>query len=226
MSEIRKIKNPWRDLLLSKPASFRDVIFHVETGTRTSGRRVVVHEYPKRNLDKIGGPPYTEDMGRHARRFAFSGYLIYKPESALGNLTALGAGTVRYNYVIQRVRLIKALEENGAGALFHPVFLQDQGPIQAVCERYSMVESRERGGYTQFEMQFVEEGTAGNSVVKQDTANKTNKDSTIVDQAAVDNLSVDALSAYETGSQPIKPNAEPFEPTIAERHVIDSGINY
>jgi prophage DNA circulation protein len=143
MGQISNIENPWRKILLSAPASFRGVIFHVEQGTRTSGRRTVTHLYPKANL------PYSEDMGLHARRWAFSGYLIYRPSNPV------------YNYTIQRNRLIAALEQDDAGRLIHPVFVPIPG-IMVMCERYSMMESRERGGYTQFEMAFVEQGIAGN----------------------------------------------------------------
>ncbi len=138
MSQIKDIHNPWREILLGEPASFRRVIFHVETGGRSSGRRTVLHEYPKRD------EPFAEDMGRHARRFQFSGYLIYRPSNPV------------YEYTSQRERLYKALEAADADRLVHPVFAP--GGVLAMCERFTMTESRERGGYTQFEMSFVEAG--------------------------------------------------------------------
>ena len=143
MSQISDIQNPWRNILLGEQASFRGVIFHVESGSRSSGRRGVVHEYPKRN------DPYAEDMGRQARRFSFSGYLIYRPSNPL------------YEYTSQRKALYDALENDDIGKLVHPVFVP--GGMDALCERYSMTESRERGGYTQFEMQFVESGKSVNA---------------------------------------------------------------
>jgi prophage DNA circulation protein len=146
MGQISDIRNPWRDLLMT-PASFRGVIFHIDSGSRASGRRSVIHEYPKRN------DPYAEDMGRHAVRFQFAGYLIYRPSNP------------QYQYVQQRVRLVKALEEDDIGTLIHPV----HGTWQVMCERYSMTETRERGGYTQFDMSFVQAGSPGNSVVKTNT---------------------------------------------------------
>ena len=158
MSQISDLRNPWRDILLSEPASFRGWVFHVENGGRSSGRRVVAHEYPKRN------DPYAEDMGRQARRFQFSGYLIYRPSNPL------------YEYTKQRVNLYNALEQDDAGPLKHPVFAPGGSGIMVQCERYSMTESRERGGYTVFEMSFVEAGTAvkaegtSNTVSKVDTA--------------------------------------------------------
>lgn len=144
MSKISDFQNPWRTLLLSQPASFRGVIFHVEQGGRSSGRRTVVHEYPKRNEN------YAEDMGRSARRFQFSGYLIYRPRKQTET------NPVLYDYVDQRRRLYEALEQDDIGKLNHPVFAPEG--MNVMCERYSMNESRERGGFTQFEMSFVEHG--------------------------------------------------------------------
>lgn len=151
MAPITDIKNPWRQLLQT-PASFRQVIFHVETGARASGRRVVLHEYPKRN------DPYAEDMGRAARRFHFTGYLIYRPPPK--DPYYRGAG-YWYDYTTQRIALVHALELDEGGPLVHPVFCRE-GPINVLVERYSMTESRERGGYTEFDMQFVEVGKPGN----------------------------------------------------------------
>src|SRR6266566_298792 len=146
MSQIANVNNPWRRILLGEQASFRGVMFHVESGGRSSGRRSVVHEYPKRN------EPYAEDMGRAARRFQFSGYLIYRPRKL--NET----NPILYDYVQQRKKLYDALEQDDAGILIHPVFASGSG-IMVMCDRFSMTESREKGGYTQFEMSFVVAGT-------------------------------------------------------------------
>ena len=147
--QISDIQNPWRAILLSQLASFRGIAFHVETGSRSSGRRTVVHEYPKRN------DPYAEDMGRHAQRMQFTGYLIYRPRNP------------NYEYVSQRSDLLRVLEEDDIGLLVHPVFVP--GGMNAMCERYSMTESRERGGYTEFQMSFVQSGSPANSSPSIDT---------------------------------------------------------
>lgn len=143
MSQISEFHNPWRDILLGAQASFRGVMFHVENSAVSSGRRTVVHEYPKRN------EPYSEDMGRTARRLQFSGYLVYRPSNPL------------YVYTDQRIRLYEALEQDDAARLIHPVYCPGSG-LLVMCERFSMTESRDRGGFTQFEMSFVEAGTAVN----------------------------------------------------------------
>lgn len=167
--EIKNIVNPWRTILLAQMASFRGVVFHVETGSRSSGRRTVVHEFPKRN------DPYAEDMGRQARRFTFTGYLIYRPSNP------------RYEYTNQRKRMIEVLEENDIGQLVHPVFVP--GGMQAMCERYSMSESRERGGYTTFEMSFVESGSLVVSTGT-DTKAVAQKQATASEQTATKFLSL------------------------------------
>lgn len=138
MGQISDHVNPWRSILIGQPASFAGVIFHVEQGGRSSGRRTVTHEYPKRDQ------PYAEDMGKSAVRFQMSGYLVYRP------------GNPVYEYTSQRVRLYNALEKPDADTLVHPVFAP--GGIKVQCERYTMTESRERGGFTVFEMAFVEAG--------------------------------------------------------------------
>jgi prophage DNA circulation protein len=163
MSQISQFMNPWRAELMQQ-ASFRGIVFHVETGARLSGRRTVVHEYPKRN------DPYSEDMGRQARRFQIQGYLIYNPSNRL------------YNYTSQRKSLYSALENDDAGRLVHPVIAP--GGIQVMCERYTMVENRTRGGFTEFEMQFVEAGSPGNSIQTSNTASQVTNNADATDKAA------------------------------------------
>jgi prophage DNA circulation protein len=166
MSQISQIINPWRLILLRVPASWRGVMFHVESGNRTSGRRVVTHEYPKRDL------PYGEDMGRHARRLQFSGYLIYRPGIV-----------IQREYTAQRDALMEALEQPDAGQLIHPVFARS--PMQALCERYTATETREKGGFTQFDMSFVEAGTVTSLISSTDTASTVATNAGNQEQAAV-----------------------------------------
>jgi len=134
MASIRDIRNVWRDNLI--PASFRGAIFHVEVSSRASGRRTVVHQYPKRN------DPYSEDMGREAVRWQFTGYLILRDKGIGGNL------------LTQIAALIGALEADDAGILVHPTL----GTMLVMCERYSYGDKRQQGGYVEFDMQFVEAG--------------------------------------------------------------------
>jgi hypothetical protein len=129
--KIKDIKNPWRDKW--RDATFRGVKFFVETEARQSGRRIAVHEYPKRNV------PYAEDMGRKARRYLVQGYLIGP------------------NYLDQKDLLITALEKDGPGLLRLPLPYQ-MSDANVMVASYSVTEGRERGGYCMLEMDFVEYG--------------------------------------------------------------------
>lgn len=126
------VQYPWRQFL--QPASFRGAEFHVEEDARASGRRVALHEYPKRN------DPYAEDMGRRARRHVVEGYIIMSPRDP--------------NYLVARDALIEALETDGPGVLQHPLL----GRMSVMCDAYSVHESRTRGGFCVFSMTFIEEG--------------------------------------------------------------------
>jgi prophage DNA circulation protein len=135
LASIRDNHNVWRDNLV--PASFRGAVFHVETSARSSGRRTVVHEYPKRNN------PYAEDMGRSAIRWQITGYLILRDKGIRGNLLS------------QIGDMINALEADGPGVLIHPTL----GEMLVQCERYSYSDKRTAGGYIEWDMQFVEAGS-------------------------------------------------------------------
>jgi len=139
----------WRKRL--RQASFKGAAFHVEQQGRASGRRTVLHEYPKRDL------PYSEDMGLSARRYQIIGYVIQRWAPKQGNAAH---GDMPFNYDEARDRLISALESEGPGRLADPYQNRITPDFYFQCERYTMVESRERGGYAQFDMTFVEAGAA------------------------------------------------------------------
>jgi len=134
MSSIRDIRTPWRDKL--HPAQFRGRTFFVETGTRAGGRRIALHEYPKRSV------PYAEDMGRAARRFTVTGYLIGP------------------RYLDAKDMLIEALEADGPAMLRmpFPIFGGSGGDMKVMAGPYQITESRERGGMCGLEMDFFEYG--------------------------------------------------------------------
>lgn len=119
----------WRENL--RPASFRGALFHVEAGGPSGGRRVAGHEFPKRDR------PYAEDMGRRGRRFTIAAYVIGP------------------NYAAERDALIAAMEQEGPGMLVHPTM----GEMLYQPETFSSQESRERGGFAEFELTFVEPGS-------------------------------------------------------------------
>lgn len=84
-------------------------------------------------------------MGREAVRWNFTGYLILRDVGFPGNLLS------------QMGALIGALEADDAGMLIHPIL----GTMLVMCERYSYSDQRTRGGYVEFDMQFIEAGAAG-----------------------------------------------------------------
>jgi prophage DNA circulation protein len=169
MATIQEISPaPWRLMLL--PASFSGVPYHVEHQARSSGRRIVMHEYPKRNT------PYAEDMGRHAIRYQVTGYLVGP------------------NYNLIKLALVTALENVTGGLLVDPYLVM---PLMAVCERYSVTEVRERGGYCTFDMMFAEAGNPGNSLAQADTGSAANASADASSGAAADsaNGAADAASS-------------------------------
>lgn len=130
----------WRDRL--RPAFFRMVPFHVDSSEVDGGRRLVPHEYPKRNAG------YTEDMGRRMRGYHVRGYV-------------LGA-----NFDIAARLLIAALEADGPGLLVLPMLGEDS----VMCGNYSYAESREEGGYATIDMDFTQKGTVVAAAAGIDTA--------------------------------------------------------
>src|SRR5215471_14992652 len=106
-------KFKWRQRL--RLASFKGAPFYVEQQGRSSGRRTVLHQYPKRDL------PYAEDMGREALRYQITGYLIQAPT----NPSSGRAGDLTYNkmprdYDVARDFLESKLMEKSPGRLLDP----------------------------------------------------------------------------------------------------------
>ncbi|MBO4220815.1 DNA circularization N-terminal domain-containing protein [Bradyrhizobium neotropicale] len=139
MANIFDVPSAWRDQLM--PASYNDARFHCEVNSRQSGRRIVEHEFPKKDL------PYAEDMGRQAREFSVRGYCIVYPYDSEILL-------FRRDYRQDRNLLIEALEAEGPGVLQLPT----QPPQLVVCARYRITEEERFGGYCVFDMTFLEYG--------------------------------------------------------------------
>jgi prophage DNA circulation protein len=140
ISKITDIPNTkWRDELL--PASFRGALFHVQLGTKESGRRIALHEFPKKDT------PYAEDMGRRARAFTVRGYCIVFP-------TDTDIPLYRRDYRVARDQLITELEQSDPGVLQLPTI----EPVTVVCPQYRWSEEERAGGFCIFDMTFVEFG--------------------------------------------------------------------
>lgn len=125
--DLRKVTVGGRKDLIG--ASFRGVGFFVESSERSGGRRTVVHEFPLRD------DPFVEDLGRGARKFPVTGYVI-------GD-----------DYIVQRDALLVALEDTaGPGELVHPY----HGVRRAICASVSVRETKTEGGMATFAIEFIE----------------------------------------------------------------------
>jgi prophage DNA circulation protein len=135
--KITQLPTNWRDKY--QQARFRWAIFFVENDARQGGRRVALHQYPKRNV------PYAEDMGRSAIRFTVQGYLIgLSPEQG-------------DSYLSLKDDLISCLEQDGPGVLQLPLPFGKK-TVKVMVQAYSITESRERGGICTVDMDFIEYG--------------------------------------------------------------------
>jgi prophage DNA circulation protein len=134
VGSISDIHNPWRDDLV--PASYDGNEFFVDVGSREGGRRLVVHQFPKKD------DPYTEDMGRRATEFTVRGYCIQS--------------STRPDYRPARNALQQRLDEGGYGTLQLPTMR----PMKVACRQYRLTEEERLGGYCVFDMNFVEAGVS------------------------------------------------------------------
>lgn len=154
----------WRDNY--RPASFRGVVFFVEKADSTHGRRQAVHEHAQRDV------PYTEDLGRKAREFSVSGYLI------------------GLEYQVQRDELIKACETAGPGVLVHPY----RGEMTVECRGLGVGENTADGGMCMVTLTFLEAGEASYPAAKVDTVNAISAKGNAVTDAAGKGLVSDFLT--------------------------------
>lgn len=129
----------WRDRF--RPASFRGVEFKVDTGARSAGRRGVTFEYPKRDT------PSDEDMGRRARRWVITGYVIGP------------------DYDLDAALLEDNLNAEGPGLLIHPMM----GEMRVRCDTYTRGERKEQGNMALFDMNFIEVGEDAATLVSEAT---------------------------------------------------------
>lgn len=157
-----------------RKASYNGVSFEVTASTIKFGRRTVTHEYPQRD------EPYTEDLGRSARTFDITGFIVGE------------------TYIAQTKRLLKALEtssaNNEAGRLVHPwmgtlsVYLSSQPKIDWNLEK----------GITNITLSFVEAGNLNNPSIAESWGNKlrTAADSFIDDSLSAFSLTMDDIENY------------------------------
>lgn len=138
----------WRDELL--PAHYDGCLFHVESGSWEGGRRIVTHQFPKKEL------PYSEDMGRKAAGFTVRGYIICYPHDDTAVLNENPNTLYQRDYRAARERLQFRLDQGGPGVLQLPSFVRRQ--MRVVCTQYRLTEETRAGGYCTFDMSFTELG--------------------------------------------------------------------
>jgi len=191
MSTITDIHNPWRDAL--KPASFRGAYFHVEAGSKDNGRRIVMHEYPKKEFC------YAEDMGRRAKSFTVRAYCIQFPFDVGEFIPGSGNGPLslyQRDYRVPRDILLGELEVIGPGRLQLPLLPAEM----VVVNRYRMTEEERFGGYCVFDIDFSEFG-----VPPQYLTNSINTAAVLAGAADVMRKQAAAGAAGPPGRAPVIP---------------------
>ncbi|MDL4912581.1 MAG: DNA circularization N-terminal domain-containing protein [Enterobacterales bacterium endosymbiont of Blomia tropicalis] len=188
----------WRDRL--RDASFRGVPFSVEDDDASFGRRVQLHEYP--NRDK----PYTEDLGRAARRLTINAYVI--------------GG----DYADQRDRLIAAVETNGPGTLVHPQYGEMQGSINGTVK---VSHSSAEGRMARISFEFVESGELTFPVAGMATAQRLDESGGLFDDAIDSMFSAFGLSGIPDFIQnDVIADATAMINTVSDAFkMVDSGVS-
>ncbi|EJG2197913.1 DNA circularization N-terminal domain-containing protein [Citrobacter freundii] len=188
----------WRDRL--RDASFRGVPFSVDDDDASFGRRVQLHEYPKR--DK----PYTEDLGRAARRLTINAYVI-------GD-----------DYADKRDRLIAAVETEGPGTLVHPQYGEMQGSINGTVK---VSHSSSEGRMSRISFEFVESGELTFPVAGVATAQQLGQSGGLFDDAIDSMFSAFGLSGVADFIQnDVIADATAMINTVADAFkMVDSGVS-
>ncbi|MFZ4807465.1 MAG: DNA circularization N-terminal domain-containing protein [Hyphomicrobiaceae bacterium] len=114
-----------------RPASFRGASFYVESDQIETGRRLVIHEFPHKDL------PYVEDLGRKANKIQVTGYV-------LGDQADQAEKSLR-----------GACERRGAATLSLPL-----ERLKAHCEDCRRDFAKDKQGHVAFTMVFVRDGSA------------------------------------------------------------------
>ena len=116
-------------LYLGGKGSYNGFEFAVSTVSSTIGRKTTTHDFPARSF------PAVEDLGRSARTFELSCYLV------------------GHDYFVGREDLKSEFEKPGPGQLVHPTW----GEFKvAIISPVKMTESFAEGGMVRFDLQLVE----------------------------------------------------------------------
>jgi prophage DNA circulation protein len=112
-----------------RPASFRGRVFKVSTHNRDVGRKLVVHEFPGRDV------PFVEDLGRKGRVYTIEGFVLSDTFFAAK-------------------RIQEACEKEGPGILIHPTL----GRKTVSCDNCNITGVMKEGRMTRFSFTFFESG--------------------------------------------------------------------
>lgn len=113
------------------PCLFRFIPFEAAEITRETGRRLVTHIFPNRDI------PLNEDLGRKVRRWKIQGFVVGESADLIRDL------------------MIQAVELEGPGPLIHFKL----GLVYVRCESLEVRESVESGvNVVEFTFDFVESG--------------------------------------------------------------------
>ena len=127
------------------PCSFQGASFFYAAGSKSKGRKKVIHEFPGKDFD------FVEDLGKKLRQFSITGIIT-------GELT----------YEFNRQLFETALDSPNPGVLMHPFY----GAITCVCLDYTVNETISDVGAAQYEITFRE--TQPNVIPAAATDNITN----------------------------------------------------
>jgi len=155
----------WRDRIGDGTAEFRGIVLHLERGSISAGRRVQVHEYPMRD------EAYAEDLGRAAREWQITGYLIgddydVERQRLTDALDLPGAFEMRHSYygthkvvVIGEPRITESTREGGIARVNMTVLRADDKPRypRSVTDTPKVVEARAAEAEAALKEEFEEE---------------------------------------------------------------------
>jgi prophage DNA circulation protein len=119
-----------------KPCAYRGVRFEALDVGETTGRRIIVDEYPQRDT------PNTGDIGRKVRRWRLAAFLVRTSGETWDDLQA------------RKRELINACNTKGAATLVHPT----DGDLKVRCETCDVTQQAQSLDYIEFALEFVEAG--------------------------------------------------------------------
>ncbi len=113
-------------------ASFKGIEFEVTTHKGEFGHRNAAFSFPFKNIFEI------HEFGKKQSTFEINGFLVGK------------------DYIKNRDKLIKCVNDGGVGELIHPYL----GRMMVFCQSISVSETHEKQGYCAIDFEFIESSKA------------------------------------------------------------------